>query len=259
MKLLNSRKLRGFTLIELLVVIAIIAILAAILFPVFAQAREKARQTSCSSNMKQLGIGFMQYIQDNDELWPSGNNAFTSVDAWANPPYLNSAGTPVTWDVAIQPYVKSTAVLGCPDDALPPLTLLPGVGGNVKRSYAVATHLIDYQQSSVGASLAAVPSPSKTIELVERGWCAFGGGHIYQDWGYCSDVQSLDTVGFAAGWPHFDHLANFLYADGHVKAALWDQSKSTSANKQFPSATFPGYEYSADGAPQLGAGRKFPD
>ena len=72
---------RGFTLIELLVVIAIIAILAAILFPVFAQAREKARQTSCLSNLKQIGLAFKMYVQDYDERWPQcdpipgGNNS----------------------------------------------------------------------------------------------------------------------------------------------------------------------------------------
>ena len=64
---------RGFTLIELLVVIAIIAILAAILFPVFAQAREKARQASCQSNLKQIGIAFKMYVQDYDEKWPSNH------------------------------------------------------------------------------------------------------------------------------------------------------------------------------------------
>src|SRR5260221_14333659 len=65
---------RGFTLIELLVVIAIIAILAAILFPVFAQAREKARQASCQSNLKQIGIALKMYVQDYDERWPTGQN-----------------------------------------------------------------------------------------------------------------------------------------------------------------------------------------
>jgi len=69
---------KGFTLIELLVVIAIIAILAAILFPVFARAREKARQTSCLSNVKELGLGLMMYVQDYDECFPYGRHTDTS-------------------------------------------------------------------------------------------------------------------------------------------------------------------------------------
>ena len=76
----------GFTLIELLVVIAIIAILAAILFPVFAKAREKARQITCASNEKQLGLAFIQYIQDNDEAYPRGTNYSTATSSYASDP-----------------------------------------------------------------------------------------------------------------------------------------------------------------------------
>jgi prepilin-type N-terminal cleavage/methylation domain-containing protein/prepilin-type processing-associated H-X9-DG protein len=92
----------GFTLIELLVVIAIIAILAEILFPVFAQAREKARQTTCVSNMKQLGHGLMMYAQDYDENLPYG--------------YMYSADRKTLWwwQDSIRPYVKNEAVYTCP-------------------------------------------------------------------------------------------------------------------------------------------------
>ena len=99
---MNTRKSNAFTLIELLVVIAIIAILAAILFPVFAQAREKARQTSCLSNMKQLGLATMQYVQDFDETFP---HTCKSGPAHSNAEY-----------VFLLPYYKTLNILTCPSD-----------------------------------------------------------------------------------------------------------------------------------------------
>ena len=115
----NRRK--AFTLIELLVVIAIIAILAAILFPVFARARENARRSSCSSNFKQIGLGLMQYTQDYDERFPLSaiSQVRPSVD-----------GTPIGWADAIQPYVKSTQILQCPSEPnAPPNPNVPNVIG----------------------------------------------------------------------------------------------------------------------------------
>lgn len=97
---------RGFTLIELLVVIAIIAILAAILFPVFARARENARKSSCQNNLKQLALGFKQYINDFDERYPLV--AVTAGSATGVPPY--------GWADALQPYIKNTQVYQCPSD-----------------------------------------------------------------------------------------------------------------------------------------------
>ena len=100
---------KAFTLIELLVVIAIIAILAAILFPVFAQAREKARAITCISNLKQMGLGMMMYSQDYDErmvLWQqtSGNNTW------------DGQGYALSYDRLLQPYIKNNNVSGCPSD-----------------------------------------------------------------------------------------------------------------------------------------------
>src|SRR5438067_823147 len=112
-------KRRGFTLIELLVVIAIIAILAAILFPVFAQARAKARQTVCLSNVKQIGLGQMMYTQDYDETY--------TLDAWStfggdpfrpcsrDNPYIRAEGK-------LAPYIKNTEIYGCPSSLIGKVT-----------------------------------------------------------------------------------------------------------------------------------------
>src|SRR5579871_2531261 len=104
-----SHRKRAFTLIELLVVIAIIAILAAILFPVFAQAREKARATSCLSNMKQVSLALLMYVQDYDENFPTGSRF--------NPTTNNVYAIGLGWAGASLPYIKNTQILKCPDDS----------------------------------------------------------------------------------------------------------------------------------------------
>src|SRR5713226_8162731 len=102
-----NRKPRGFTLIELLVVITIIAILAAILFPVFAQAREKARQSACMSNMRQIGTGVMMYVQDWDESYPKSR-------LFHLPRASDCDQRVVTWKHETLPYVKNIDVFKCP-------------------------------------------------------------------------------------------------------------------------------------------------
>jgi len=100
---------RGFTLIELLVVIAIIAILAAILFPVFAKAREKARQSSCLSNVKQIGLGVLQYAQDYDEKLPNKWWWFVHT-----PTGYTTSTNYLTWPEVVMPYIKNDQVWQCP-------------------------------------------------------------------------------------------------------------------------------------------------
>ncbi|MEO7715264.1 MAG: DUF1559 domain-containing protein [Capsulimonas sp.] len=143
------KKTNGFTLIELLVVIAIIAILAAILFPVFAKAREKARQVSCLSNMKQCGIAVTQYVQDSDEAFPQGTSNY------------NQGGT--GWAGQIMPYIKSAAVFKCPDD--------PAVGRvssyAINENMQIHTGAYDGTGSNIGISIAQLNAPAKTVFLCE--------------------------------------------------------------------------------------------
>ena len=171
----------GFTLIELLVVIAIIAILAAILFPVFAQAREKARQTSCLSNQKQEGLGIMQYIQDYDELYPQGcaylpnNGGWTYTRLHIIPADWSSATThprvqasPFIWANAMQPYLKNYQVFTCPS-ATPFKSTLSGItyATPLKPYYNGAHTFNGYLQSYPQAG---IPSVAKVPLL----WEGFG-------------------------------------------------------------------------------------
>jgi len=229
---------QGFTLIELLVVIAIIAILAAILFPVFAKVREKARQTSCLSNEKQLGLGFLQYEQDNNESMPFDTSGV----------YYDEQG----WAGEIYPYVKSTGVFTCPDDP-------NKQAGYTESSYAMNGNLLQadpnttygVQPSKPGAVLSGQLAPANTVLLFEvqneeitpqnvidggsasgRGMYDYGNNTTSENGnngqplsGYNSAVYATGNIGgynltnIPAGSVHTNG-SNYLLADGHAKFAI---------------------------------------
>ena len=189
-------KQKGFTLIELLVVIAIIAILAAILFPVFQKVRENARRASCTSNLKQLSIAVVQYQQDFDEIMPgSAVNAalggwiyFTGFTAFPSP-------TPTAFDPtqgSIYPYVKSKGVYLCPDDS-----------SNQGNSYSINGPIC-------GQALSQFTQPSATVLFNEEadGFANNGGS----DDGYFSP----GTFGNVPTLRHTNGSV-FAFCDGHAK------------------------------------------
>ncbi len=178
----------AFTLIELLVVIAIIAILAAILFPVFAKAREKARQSSCQSNLKQLGLAFMQYKQDYDECWPS-QYWNTGASRWE--PFG------VYWGGEVAPYIKSTQIFICPSTRC------------VTSSYLYNNGALGGGATS-GVSDASVLLPANKIFLGESTSDSY--------WGI-DNPTSFVPVSSALCRLKANHNdgANFTYMDGHVK------------------------------------------
>jgi prepilin-type N-terminal cleavage/methylation domain-containing protein/prepilin-type processing-associated H-X9-DG protein len=210
---------RGFTLIELLVVIAIIAILAAILFPVFARAREKARQASCCSNLKQLALGIQMYVQDYDETFPRADldrgRWYVITTPWdARPGSPTSRGA--FWASSIQAYIKNWQLYRCPSSAPETLFASPPVQNWVDLSYTMNGMLSRYR-------LAGVAAPSVCILVWEGiGSSAYSGyatTMAFYSGGALPYQPSNTQGGMGVGGPADFHNGgnNKAYCDGHVK------------------------------------------
>jgi prepilin-type N-terminal cleavage/methylation domain-containing protein/prepilin-type processing-associated H-X9-DG protein len=202
---------RGFTLIELLVVIAIIAILAAILFPVFAKAREKARQTSCLSNNKQLGLAFLAYAQDYDEA--------VALCAQFGGPNPYGSGGAITYPCLLEPYVKNTQIWRCPSRA--------GVGAQAAYimgyyphygygcSLFRATRPNEFGSGfcdTTYATLGAMDRPADHVVLAESS--AYGPNDL--TYGLYRSRPGYLGDDYYNAFPH-NEGRNFVFADGHAK------------------------------------------
>jgi prepilin-type N-terminal cleavage/methylation domain-containing protein len=192
---------RAFTLIELLVVIAIIAILAAILFPVFTRAKTKARQTMCVSNMRQLGIAHMEYADDHNGTLPIPHNTANASIWWVN-----------TWRERVQPYCKDTGILHCPE---PTFIKHPNAGGHDVGHYGVTPWLTHWPYAHI---VDGGFGYSKLCEITHTAETIMIGENRDGDWS-AEPASTYPGDSGIEGHFHAYHYdgGSWIFADGHAK------------------------------------------
>jgi prepilin-type N-terminal cleavage/methylation domain-containing protein/prepilin-type processing-associated H-X9-DG protein len=230
----NLTKHYGFTLIELLVVIAIIAILAAILFPVFGRARENARRSSCQSNMKQINLGLIQYAQDYDErmpLVPSGGGG-SVTPANYNAPY--------GYADALQPYLKSLQIFQCPSEKN---TTAPSSdplnGGYTDYAYNLGLARGQGGVIAIGALQSQIEYPSLTLSLIETIVTGNQGKAFSSQAGGGGSAITGLAQSTGPDWVRHLEGSNYGFADGHVKWFKGDPAAPGRSSKVYAvNATF---------------------
>jgi prepilin-type N-terminal cleavage/methylation domain-containing protein/prepilin-type processing-associated H-X9-DG protein len=212
------RKQKGFTLIELLVVIAIIAILAAILFPVFARAREKARQTTCLSNLKQIGLGCHMYTQDYDERLPGYRHE-------------RPGNTNIKWAHMIAPYIAPYAT----DSYMRPtgsthIWICPSGDKYVATGREVASHYGWNYFYVNWIAIAEITAPSETFMIGENYGVDRGAGVVYPP----RSASWLETLVEVYNRPRIHNGgANYAFVDGHAKWMSAPEAIALSSNAKY--------------------------
>ncbi|NUQ00819.1 MAG: DUF1559 domain-containing protein [Armatimonadetes bacterium] len=215
---------RAFTLIELLVVIAIIAILAAILFPVFAKAREKARQSSCQSNFKQLGVAMLQYAQDYDEMFALMGQPNKMTQPTPDPVFLyqdTTYGYWWSWAALIYPYAKNAQIYRCPSSNYSYAGVAYGLPANCVNSSGT---LVTIFSTTYAPTQSILRQPASSMMISEKG---AGGGNQY----------IMSGQYYACRADHNEGL-NVAYFDGHVK---WLRASSSDIGAPWPAANSAAY------------------